>query len=83
MILSSIISISKLLGNYNPTPDYLILLQIISISKLLGNYNHSPNYVKNDTIISISKLLGNYNQWLVFSLALYYINISIIRKVAN
>ena len=34
-----IISISKLLGNYNPKTDKMIDNKIISISKLLGNYN--------------------------------------------
>ena len=34
-----IISISKLLGNYNQRLLYLDFDPIISISKLLGNYN--------------------------------------------
>ena len=34
-----IISISKLLGNYNAQSSRIKCLVIISISKLLGNYN--------------------------------------------
>ena len=39
LILSIIISISKLLGNYNSATQKQFLAGIISISKLLGNYN--------------------------------------------
>ena len=34
-----IISISKLLGNYNSDEQVALIDSIISISKLLGNYN--------------------------------------------
>ena len=56
-----IISISKLLGNYNASLLILNLVIIISISKLLGNYNGLQRRVCVAVIISISKLLGNYN----------------------
>ena len=40
LLRSDIISISKLLGNYNKTRDIMQSATIISISKLLGNYNN-------------------------------------------
>ena len=39
ILILHIISISKLLGNYNYVEDYEEEDDIISISKLLGNYN--------------------------------------------
>ena len=57
----AIISISKLLGNYNTLVAAINTWLIISISKLLGNYNALTGEVHSATIISISKLLGNYN----------------------
>ena len=57
-----IISISKLLGNYNSMKKKNIRLIIISISKLLGNYNTISAASAEVLIISISKLLGNYNR---------------------
>ena len=60
-ILVSIISYSKLLGNYNKFQYTLYHNRIISYSKLLGNYN--PSFFNSFwfRIISYSKLLGNYN----------------------
>ena len=60
-ITGLIISISKLLGNYNSPRLRLGSVLIISISKLLGNYNRDIDTVAQEMIISISKLLGNYN----------------------
>ena len=57
-----IISISKLLGNYNQITDTDVRYFIISISKLLGSYNMFFAYAVMVMIISISKLLGNYNE---------------------
>ena len=47
-----IISISKLLGNYNILLSQVYCLIIISISKLLGNYNgaHVVNNTEKDYI---------------------------------
>ena len=56
-----IISISKLLGNYNRIANNFRQFSIISISKLLGNYNRLRALQVRAFIISISKLLGNYN----------------------
>ena len=39
MYILQIISISKLLGNYNYNKNIAKARKIISISKLLGNYN--------------------------------------------
>ena len=61
MLSILIISISKLLGNYNTCLRLLFITTIISISKLLGNYNSSDDVNLFTIIISISKLLGNYN----------------------
>ena len=61
MTPQAIISISKLLGNYNLLIRSAIVQIIISISKLLGNYNDLDTIVLHGMIISISKLLGNYN----------------------
>ena len=57
-----IISISKLLGNYNYDAMTGDARAIISISKLLGNYNSALAFFGSGVIISISKLLGNYNE---------------------
>ena len=61
MIYHQIISISKLLGNYNINSVPSLPIAIISISKLLGNYNNNRALKEYLQIISISKLLGNYN----------------------
>ena len=42
-ILVSIISYSKLLGNYNRYLPRFDVAKIISYSKLLGNYNFNDN----------------------------------------
>ena len=61
-VKSNIISISKLLGNYNLEEVAPWIWNIISISKLLGNYNLLVMFMTMLLIISISKLLGNYNE---------------------
>ena len=76
ILITSIISISKLLGNYNIKAWKCIAPSIISISKLLGNYNPWVIHQAAQNIISISKLLGNYNSVFVASLKRQnYINI--------
>ena len=62
----AIISISKLLGNYNGVGEASTFAAIISISKLLGNYNSHSLTLLLKWIISISKLLGNYNYRMEF-----------------
>ena len=60
---STIIPISKLLGNYNVIALIELFRLIIPISKLLGNYNPGATHSAVTLIIPISKLLGNYNSY--------------------
>ena len=72
-LYTCIISISKLLGNYNLPHLNTNLALIISISKLLGNYNLPHLNTNLALIISISKLLGNYNiEYVILSFIILY-----------